>query len=167
MKLTNEIFAEIKDSIKDFPFIKDIKLIKDNSRLEVYFDREDEQNSLRNQVSEVIEKILAKYDMEFCGFSTIDNDDYFPALNAWREKNPEPIDPRRDSSWRRRSYYDRTKGKGKNELNEYFKARQEWIDREKAELPPRHFPGFSASFEELGFADRVFAFYSNTYYWGD
>ena len=55
MKLTNEIFAEIKDSIKGFPFIKDIKLVKDNSRLEVYFDREDEHYSLKNQVSEVIE----------------------------------------------------------------------------------------------------------------
>lgn len=165
MQLTNEIFSEIKDSIKGFPFIKDIKLIKDNSRLEVYFDRED--NTLKNQVSEVIEKILAKYDMEFCGFSTIDNVDYFPALNAWREKNSEPIDPRKDSSWRRRSYYDRTKGKGKNELDAYFKARQEWIDREKAELPPRHFPGFSASFAELGFSDKIFAFYSSTNYWGD
>ena len=26
MKLTNEIFAEIKDSIKGFPFIKDINV---------------------------------------------------------------------------------------------------------------------------------------------
>lgn len=167
MQLTNEIFSEIKESIKNFPFIKDVKLIKDNSRLEVYFDREDEQNSLRNQVSEVIEKILAKYDMEFCGFSTIDNDDYFPALKVWKEKNPEPADPRKDSSWRRRSYYDRTKGKGKKELDAYFKARQEWIDREKAELPPRHFPGFSTSFAELGFSDKIFAFYSSTNYWGD
>lgn len=167
MKLTNEIFSEIKDSIKGFPFIKDIKLIKDNSRLEVYFDREDEQYSLKNQVSEIIEKILAKYDMEFCGQSTIDNDEYFPALNAWKEKNPEPADPRKDSSWRRKSYYDRTKGKGKKELDEYFKARQEWVDREKSELPPRHFPGFSSSFEELGYADKVMAFYSGTRYWGD
>lgn len=167
MRLTNEIFSEIKDSIKDFPFIKDIKLIKDNSCLEVYFNREDEQYSLRNQVSEVIEKILAKYNMEFCGHSTIDNDDYFPALKVWRENNPEPIDPRRDSSWRRRSYYDRTKGKGKKELDAYFKTRQEWRDRESAELPSRHFPGFSASFEEFGYADKVFAFYSNTKYWGD
>mgnify|MGYP003420973368 CR=1 FL=1 len=53
MQLTNEIFSEIKNSIKDFPFIKDVKLIKDNSRLEVYFDREDERYSLKNQVSEV------------------------------------------------------------------------------------------------------------------
>lgn len=167
MKLTNEIFSEIKDSIKGFPFIKDIKLVKDNSRLEVYFDREDEHYSLKNQVSEVIEKILAKYKMEFSGQSTIDNDEYFPALNAWKEKNPEPVDPRKDIFWRRRSCYDRTKGKGKKELNAYFKARQEWVDREMTELPPRHFPGFSASFEELGFADKVMAFYSGTRYWGD
>ena len=109
MKLTNEIFAEIKDSIKGFPFIKDIKLVKDNSRLEVYFDREDEHYSLKNQVSEVIEKILTKYKMELGGWSTIDNDEYFPALSAWKEKNPEPADARKDISWRRRSYYDRTK----------------------------------------------------------
>ena len=167
MWLTNEIFSEIKDSIKGFPFIKDIKLIKDNSYLEVYFDREDEHYSLKNKVSEVIEKILAKYKMEFGGQSTIDNDEYFPALKAWREKNPEPADPRRDSSWKRRSYYDRTKGKGKKELDAYFKARQEWRDREIAELPPRHFSGFSASFEELGYADKVMTFYSGTRYWGD
>lgn len=167
MRLTNEIFSEIKDSIKGFPFIKDIKLVKDNSRLEVYFDREDERYSLKNQVSEIIEKILAKHNMEFGGCSTIDNDEYFPALNVWREKNPEPADPRRDSSWIRRSYYDRTKGKGKKELDAYFKAREEWRDREIAELPPRHFPGFSASFEELGYADKVMTFYSGTRYWGD
>ena len=167
MKLTNEIFAEIKDSIKGFPFIKDIKLVKDNSRLEVYFDREDEHYSLKNQVSEVIEKILTKYKMEFSGWSTIDNDEYFPALNSWKEKNPAPIDPRRDVSWKRRSYYDRTKGKGKKELDIYIKARKEWIDREMAELPHRNFPGFSAYFEELGYADKVTTFYSGTRYWGD
>lgn len=167
MKLTNEIFSEIKDSIKGFPFIKDIKLVKDNSRLEVYFDREDERYSLKNQVSEVIEKILAKYNMEFGGCSTIDNDEYFPALKAWIEKNPEPADPRRDISWRRRSYYDRIKGKGKKELDEYFKAQKEWRDREITELPPYRFPGFSASFAELGYADKVMTFYSGTRYWGD
>ena len=167
MKLTNEIFAEIKDSIKGFPFIKDIKLVKDNSRLEVYFDREDEHYSLKNQVSEVIEKILTKYKMEFSGWSTIANDEYFPALSAWKEKNPEPIDPRRDVSWKRRSYFDRTKGKGKKEIDAYIKARKEWIDREMAELPARHFPGFSAYFEELGYADKVTTFYSGTRYWGD
>lgn len=167
MKLTNEIFAEIKDSIKGFSFIKDIKLVKDNSRLEVYFDREDEHYSLKNQVSEVIEKILTKYKMEFGGCSTIDNDEYFPALSAWKEKNPEPNDPRKDVSWKRRSYYDRTKGKGKKELDVYIKARKEWIDREMVELPPRHFPGFSTSFEELGYADKVMTFYSGTRYWGD
>lgn len=167
MQLTNEIFSEIKDSIKGFPFIKDVKLIKDNSRLEVYFDREDNTYSLKNQVSEVIEKILAKYNMEFSGWSTIDNDDYFPALKVWKENNPEPADPRKDSSWRRRSYYDRTKGKGKKELDEYFKAQKEWRDKGIVELPPYRFPGFSASFEELGFIDKVFAFYSGTKYWGD
>ena len=66
-----------------------------------------------------------------------------------------------------RSYYDRTKGKGKKELDAYIKARKEWIDREMAELPPRHFPGLSASFEELGYADKVMKFYSGTRYWGD
>ena len=147
MKLTNEIFAEIKDSIKGFPFIKDIKLVKDNSRLEVYFDREDEHYSLKNQVSEVIEKILTKYKMEFGGCSTIDNDEYFPELNAWKEKNPEPIDPRRDVSWRRRSYYDRTKGKGKKELDAYIKARKEWIDRESYESAAAKAPGLTSDYE--------------------
>jgi len=168
MKLTTEIFEEIKAKLNDFPYVKEVKASDDFSKLEVYFTEDKNINTLPNEMREEIEKILKKYNMEIGGCGTLDNPDFYRLEKEFNEKNPAPKDPSQPHyQWMKRSYYDRTKGKGARELEEYKKLYSEWLENKKKSLPARKFPGFHCDFNEFGYADKVMAFYSGTRYWGD
>lgn len=120
-----------------------------------------------------LEKALAKVGLEMGGgWDYVPNDEAARAdYEAWLKDNPRPVDPTADYyKWMRRSYYDRTKGKGSKEYAQFQNDMVPWkakYDKAKAGFAPKQLPGLYFSVQSLGTAAEINAFYAGTNYWGD
>ena len=173
-KINVDVLNKVKETVGKSPIVKEIKFDNDETHIEVWLKKTDDTvlayggetgRNIRDEISNAIKSMK----LEIGGVGELSNfENHMKAEKKYVEDNPKPIDPSSTRDWKKRSYYDRTKGKGHREYETYKKEMQDWRDAfMKADLPPRNFPGFRFDIESLGFADSVYAFYKGTKYFGD
>ena len=168
-----EVFEKVKSAIQDKKGIKEIKLNEDGTEIEVWFVDDYPNGSyggeLGRELRKEIEPILNEFNLEMGGMDNLSNwEEFLKADKEYDEAHPKPVDPRYTREWKKRSYYDRTKGKGSKEVEAYKNEMIAWrAAKEKANLPKRSFPGFSFGVDPLGTYDAVRAFYAGSNWTGD
>jgi len=173
--ISPEIFEKVKDFLKDNPLVENVKIRdKEPSMIEVWLVKNEDTVSgyggdtgykLRKELDEFLHK---EFDKEVGAFDCLYNwDAYLSAEKKYKEEHPEPKDPRYESGWKKRSYYDRTKGKGSKEVEAYKNEKIKWLADFNKAMPPRAFPGFAFRVEPAGTAAKIFDFYKDTKYFGD
>ncbi len=174
-QIDSEVLNYIKKKFESLPEIKEIKFSDDKTHIEVWLNEEKNDvewydneflTDLRKKINEVLKSV---FNLEIGGVGELSNfEEYMRASKEYDAQNPMPVDPSQDRDWKKRSYYDRTKGKGAKEYANYKNEMIKWRAKKiEANLPPRDFPGFTFNVEPNGFSDKVFAFYSGTKYFGD
>ncbi len=175
--MTEEILNNIK-KICSVPNVENVDCDENRKHVEVHFKQSD--NNLIKELKQKISEYLATINLEISGYQDyFDNwENYNVSEKEWEKSHPRPQDPRYDPNgglsreWQKRSYYDRTKGKGAREFEAYKAAHIEWMTelknaQETGEIVPRHLPGFLFGIAELGYTDKVLSFYNSLKYKGD
>lgn len=120
-----------------------------------------------------LEKALEKVGLELGGgWDYVPNDEAAKAdYSEWLKDNPRPVDPTSNYyEWMRRSYYDRTKGKGAREYAKFkddFAVWKEKYDKAKGGFAPQRLPGMYFDVQRLGTSAEINAFYAGSNWWGD
>lgn len=163
---------DVVETLKSDPKVIDAYYNEDDKhfvvRVEGNKDGSEAYSLIRSTMSKV-DDILAANKCEIDGIGWIHNDDFDAWTKDFEANKPRPVDPSRDYSWKQRSYYDRTKGKGPKLLakyhDEYDAWRKEYLDGLKDH--PRSLSGFTFDVTWRGHAADVANFYKDTKYWGD
>lgn len=163
---------DVVETLKSDPKVIDAYYNEDDKhfvvRVEGNKDGSEAYSLIRSTMSKV-DDILAANKCEIGGIGWIHNDDFDAWTKDFEANKPRPVDPSRDYSWKQRSYYDRTKGKGSKLLakyhDEYDAWRKEYLDGLKDH--PRNLSGFTFDVTWRGHAADVANFYKDTKYWGD
>jgi hypothetical protein len=173
----NELIENI-NQICNHPNVKSVEVTENPHEIKVYFYEIDTElaHELRNKIDE----FLNTQNLEVSGVGTnfSNYEEYKRTLDEWKKTNPEPQNPMYDPrggysrEWKRRSYYDRTKGKGAREMAAFKDAHLEWTQKvqkaiEDGIIAPRFLGGFSCGIATLGYTAKMLAEYESLRYKGD